>query len=166
MGQLSLSPSQMEHYVLSYGSECFVHVPNQSALTDGFQDTSKMDFNLHPWAVTGTVGVSQFRQADGVGLHQFRAPVQGAPVQGAPVQGLTPEQLLAKKRLVLLSLDLRDDRASFSVLENLLLVSASKALLTNTLSSSFSSALRRRNCCTFPALAEGSKHRLLNSSMS
>jgi hypothetical protein len=59
--------------VPAYGSECFGHVPNQSALTEVFQDASKIGFNLHPWAVTDTVGVSQFRKADGVGLHQFRA---------------------------------------------------------------------------------------------
>ena len=69
---MGLSPSQMEYYVLPYGSEWFVHVPNQSALTEVFQDASKIGLNLHPWAVTGTVGVYQLRKADGVGLHQFR----------------------------------------------------------------------------------------------
>ena len=58
--------------VPAYGSECLGHVPNQSALTEVFQDASKIGFNLPLWAVTGTVGVYQFRKADRVGLHQFR----------------------------------------------------------------------------------------------
>ena len=66
------------------GSECFGHVPNQSALTEVFQDASKIGFNLHPWAVTDTVGVSQFRKADGVVLHQFNAPVQLHQFRGSP----------------------------------------------------------------------------------
>ena len=46
MVRMGLSPSQMEYYVLPYGSEWFVHVPNQSALTEVFQDASKIGFNL------------------------------------------------------------------------------------------------------------------------
>ena len=114
MGQLGLSPSQMEHYVLPCGSECFVHVPNQSALTEVFQDAPKIGFNLPLWAVTGTVGVYQFRKADGVGLHQFRVS-HGVGVHQRSAHGVGVHQRSDQR--------LHQSKASLSALESLLMYS-------------------------------------------